>query len=159
MVEIVIKAIISKEEGRKLIKNTPLELFQKVSDYSRRKGENALKYYHYELVNNKFNVAVNTQLSILSLFNNECVFCHKPFTHYVIGKSTSNKNKFYCLYPIRFENNGEIIYYNIDHILPKSLGGANRLENYQLSCEDLNIKKGNRLSEEDKKYGVKSSKQ
>ena len=51
MVEIVIKAIISKEEGRKLIKNTPLELFQKVSDYSRRKGENALNYYHYLIMN------------------------------------------------------------------------------------------------------------
>ena len=50
-------------------------------------------------------------------------------------------------------------YTECHHILPKSLGGANRLENYQLSCENMNSKKGNILSEEDKKYGIKINKQ
>lgn len=161
MVDIVVKAIISKEQGRKFIKNTPIDLFQKISDYSRRKGKDILKYAHYELINDKFNTIVNTQLSILSLFNDVCVFCNKPFTHYIVGKPIGGiyKHKYYYLYPIRFENNGDIVYYNIDHILPKSLGGANRLENYQLSCENMNSKKGDILSEEDKKYGIKINKQ
>lgn len=72
MVDIVVKAIISKEQGRKFIKNTPIDLFQKISDYSRRKGKDILKYAHYELINDKFNTIVNTQLSILSLFNDVC---------------------------------------------------------------------------------------
>lgn len=158
MAEVIVRAIISKEQGRNLIKKTPIDLFQKIADYSRRSGEKATKYYHYETVCSKYNTVTNTQLAILSLFNDYCAFCGKPFTHYVIGKPGYGI-KHCILYPVRFEENGEIVYYNIDHILPKSLGGANRLENYQLTCEDLNGQKGNSLSEHDKKYGVKSNRE
>lgn len=151
---LVIVGMITKEQGRQLIKKTPIELFQKICDFSKRAGSKNSKFYHIERLYDKYDVVTNSLLEILSLFNDECVFCHKVFTHYVIGMSTSGSAKRYQLYPVRLETNGEIIYYNIDHIMPQSLGGANRLENYQLSCEDLNRKKGNILSDEDKKYGV-----
>lgn len=158
MVDILVKAIITKEEGRKLIKKTPLDKFQKISDYSKRTGKLNSKYIHKELVCGKYEVVTNSQLSILTLFNDICAFCGKPFTHYIIGKTFRSGNSYCNLYPVRFESDGEIIYYNIDHIIPKSLGGANRLDNYQLSCEDLNLKKGNELTEDDKKYGCMSTK-
>ena len=36
---------------------------------------------------------------------------------------------------------------NIDHILPKSKGGKDIIENYQLMCEECNSKKGSTLEE------------
>ena len=36
---------------------------------------------------------------------------------------------------------------NIDHIYPKSKGGKNTVENYQLMCEECNSKKGSTLEE------------
>mgnify|MGYP006369241361 FL=1 len=153
MADIIIRAVISKEKGRELIKSTPIDLFQKMAENSRRKGE-CSKYYNYIPYSLKYSVVTNTQLAILSLFNDDCYFCGKPFTHYIIGKPAYGI-KYCCLYPCRFDENGEIVYYNIDHIYPKSMGGADRLENYRLTCENLNCARGTKLSDEDKKYGVK----
>ncbi|MCE2412804.1 HNH endonuclease [Candidatus Poribacteria bacterium] len=36
----------------------------------------------------------------------------------------------------------------IDHIIPKSRGGANRLQNLALSCKECNLGKGNKLPHE-----------
>ena len=36
---------------------------------------------------------------------------------------------------------------NIDHILPKSRGGKDNVDNYQLMCEECNSRKGNTLEE------------
>lgn len=155
MADIIIKAIISKEKGREYIKSTPLELFQKMAENNRRKTDCA-KYYHYVSPNTKYSIVTNTQLAILTLFNDKCYFCGEPFTHYIIGKPAYGM-KYCCLYPCRFSEDGEVIYYNIDHIYPKSLGGVDRLENYRLACETLNCKRANAMSEEDKIYGVKKN--
>ena len=40
-----------------------------------------------------------------------------------------------------------------DHIIPKSLGGTNSIENYITMCEICNVNKGNSCSEEDIKNG------
>lgn len=40
---------------------------------------------------------------------------------------------------------GSRILMNIDHILPKSKGGANELDNYQPMCQPCNTKKGDTL--------------
>ena len=37
---------------------------------------------------------------------------------------------------------GERVLMNIDHIIPRSKGGANRLDNYQPMCEPCNTEKG-----------------
>lgn len=153
--QLIIVGILTKEQGRQIIKKTPIELFQKICDFGKRYGSKSRKFYHLEKVFDKYDVITNSQLEILSLFNDECVFCHKEFTHYIIGMDPNGLALNYQLYPVRIESDGQIIYYNIDHILPQSLGGADRLENYQLSCEEMNRKKGNILSAEDEKYGVR----
>jgi 5-methylcytosine-specific restriction endonuclease McrA len=49
-----------------------------------------------------------------------CEICKKPF-----GKTNKNKT--------------------VDHILPKSKGGGNALENLQLAHRGCNIRKGNKI--------------
>lgn len=43
-----------------------------------------------------------------------------------------------CWKPLRF--------INIDHIIPKSLGGSNEMDNYQIMCADCNLVKHNKES-------------
>jgi len=40
---------------------------------------------------------------------------------------------------------GEEILFTKDHIIPKSKGGKNRLDNYQTMCVKCNLEKGNKL--------------
>lgn len=44
--------------------------------------------------------------------------------------------------------NGGDVLFTKDHILPKSQGGANRLDNYQIMCQPCNGQKGNSNSQD-----------
>lgn len=44
---------------------------------------------------------------------------------------------------------GQLILMNRDHIIPKSLGGTDALENLRPACEVCNSARGNRLTQED----------
>lgn len=44
--------------------------------------------------------------------------------------------------------NGKVVMMTKDHIIPKSKGGANHIDNYQPLCETCNKRKGNRYEEE-----------
>lgn len=45
------------------------------------------------------------------------------------------------------DENGEEVLMTKDHIIPRSLGGKNSVDNYQTMCTRCNMKKGNRLEE------------
>jgi hypothetical protein len=45
--------------------------------------------------------------------------------------------------------NNNIVMMNRDHIIPRSLGGANVIENLRVACEACNSKRGNALDEND----------
>lgn len=47
---------------------------------------------------------------------------------------------------------GKAILMTKDHILPKSMGGLNTLNNYQTMCQPCNGSKGSKLSPEDEAY-------
>jgi hypothetical protein len=60
----------------------------------------------------------------------------KYFAKTVTSKDTAHLN----LYGIK---DGEPVLITKDHIIPKSKGGKNNIENYQTMCLHRNIKKGN----------------
>jgi 5-methylcytosine-specific restriction endonuclease McrA len=70
------------------------------------------------------------------------------FFYFVLEKSDSNENNIYHfnLYTIDKKTNKEI-YFNIDHIKPRSKGGKNEMINLQLTCENCNTEKGNKFDE------------
>lgn len=41
--------------------------------------------------------------------------------------------------------NGEEVLFTKDHIIPKSMGGANHVSNYQTMCKKCNEEKGNKM--------------
>lgn len=47
---------------------------------------------------------------------------------------------------------GVLVMMNRDHIIPRSLGGLNVLENLRVSCEDCNSERANRITKDDKTF-------
>lgn len=71
----------------------------------------------------------------------KCVACGIQGDHFVLEKNINDKSYHLNLYATG-ENNSEILMTK-DHIVPKSKGGLNRLENYQVMCTRCNLDKGN----------------
>ena len=65
---------------------------------------------------------------------NFCKQCNKIPEYFALGKDNSNRwhLDLYGVY------NNDIYMFTIDHIYPKSKGGENKLENYQLLCKPCN---------------------
>lgn len=55
-------------------------------------------------------------------------------------RQTSSKRAHFNLYGIT--RSGRVVMLTKDHIVPKSKGGANTLDNYQTMCDDCNNRKG-----------------
>lgn len=58
------------------------------------------------------------------------------------AKERAGNVKRYHLNLYGIDENGEEVLFTKDHIIPKSKGGSNRLDNYQTMCERCNVKKG-----------------
>ena len=71
-----------------------------------------------------------------------CDLCGLEATYLVLEKSKSIETDIFHfnLYTVDKKTNKEI-YFNIDHIKPRSKGGKNELSNMQLTCEVCNSKK------------------
>ena len=100
---------------------------------------------------NKINIKTSTRKNNLFVSNFDkwkgkckCEICKLEASYFVLEKShTSTYDKFHFnLYTIDKKTKQEI-YFNSDHIQPKSKGGVNRLENLQLTCERCNTLKSN----------------
>lgn len=156
MLEGFVAGIITKEEGRKLIMQTPIENFRKVAEYPRKSFINNrgnMRTMFYCIDYHSIKLCINSSLAILSLFNDRCDISGLEFTHYAIMKH-DNQQKCYTLVPIKFDLNGNIIDFNIDHIYPKSKGGSNCLMNYRLTTKMNNNVRGDKMTNDDMKYGI-----
>lgn len=144
--------------------SAPLEKFQYFSDKCFKKTKNEPQHY-VTIMNNSLQIAVLTQLTVLTLFNDTCVNCGKTFTHYIVVEKTDcarqpmyhNGKKVHQIIPCTIEKNakGEVQYilFTKDHIIPQSKFGANRLVNYQLMCQPCNLSKSSQTSDDEYKYG------
>lgn len=98
----------------------------------------------YAIING---VQVNLTSQRLILFekNNKCVDCGLVGTYLALEKTNEIDKSYHLnLYGIR---DGEEILMTKDHIFPKSLGGSNKLKNYQTMCCVCNMKKGDEYAE------------
>lgn len=81
------------------------------------------------------------RLRVFWLKGLKCVYCN--ITGNAIIKSRNNAGQIhYDLY--RYSKQGRLLM-TVDHILPKSLGGTNDIENLQPMCRKCNDRKGNTI--------------
>ncbi len=112
-----------------------------------KKNKNRNKYF---LVNN-YKIKTSTHKNNLFMINYDkwnnsckCDICGLEGKYFVLEKSDTNENDIFHfnLYTIDKTTKKEI-YFNIDHIKPRSKGGKNEMINLQLTCENCNSSKGN----------------
>lgn len=81
--------------------------------------------------------------------NNACVCCGKTITDVILVPHPqipqSHKLKFVHVDGVT----GEIVEFTVDHILPKSMGGAYNMHNLQTMCSDCNCAKSDDMSEDE----------
>lgn len=71
----------------------------------------------------------------------KCVSCGIEGRFFAKERTHDIDTYHFNLYAI--DENGEEVLMTKDHIIPKSLGGKNKLSNYQTMCFRCNIEKGN----------------
>ncbi len=81
----------------------------------------------------------------------DCVCCGAKGAYFRKEKTKGPSSSYYCnwhlnLYAIN--EYGEEVLMTKDHILAKSLGGENEIDNYQPMCQNCNSKKGDKTLEE-----------
>lgn len=73
----------------------------------------------------------------------KCAMCGIKGKFFALEKMDSDINYHFNLYALN--PNGEEVMLTKDHIIPRSLGGKNSIDNYQTLCEICNGKKSNKL--------------
>lgn len=118
-----------------------------------KKHKNKRKYFYINNVKIKTSTSKNNiVVKNYEKWNNKCKcdICGIEATYFVLEKADNidveNNLHHFNLYTIDKDSKIEI-YFNLDHIKPKSKGGNNELENLQLTCENCNTKKGNMYEE------------
>jgi len=83
----------------------------------------------------------------LFLKNRKCCSCGLKATHFALEQiiPAQQGDKFHI--NMYGEKDGEEILFTKDHILPKSKGGENHIDNYQTMCCPCNLAKGNQIIE------------
>lgn len=72
-----------------------------------------------------------------------CVKCGLVGTFFAKEKSPAENVYHFNLYGL--DKDGKEVMFTKDHILPKSKGGLDKLDNYQVMCEVCNREKGNKI--------------
>jgi len=87
-----------------------------------------------------------------------CVGCGLVGTIMSADTFTSNSDRQGVHFNLYGEKNGKSRLMTKDHIMPKSKGGPNDLNNLQTMCDQCNNTKGDTLSTDEKKYIVAPNK-
>lgn len=75
----------------------------------------------------------------------KCVCCGIEGKYFAKEKVSCDKSYHLNLYAI--DENGKEVLMTKDHILPKSKGGQDHIDNYQTMCVNCNVAKGNNLED------------
>lgn len=86
----------------------------------------------------------SSRLRLFALKGTKCVTCGLVGSFFVKEKCNNDYSYHLNLYAI--DANGKEVLMTKDHILPRSLGGKNHIDNYQTMCTICNNAKGNSLT-------------
>ena len=90
-------------------------------------------------------ISVNTYSVRLRTFKKSivCVWCGVKATHFWVERCHNGNTKKFHLNMYSIKSNGKEVLMTRDHIIPKSKGGSNSLDNMQTMCVECNQRKGN----------------
>jgi hypothetical protein len=86
-----------------------------------------------------------TRLKMFAMGQTKCVGCGLQGDHFHIERHKNDKVMPFSINLYGWKDGREVML-TWDHILPKSLGGSNRIENAQCMCKHCNERKSNKLS-------------
>ena len=87
--------------------------------------------------------------------NNKCVRCGIEGAYFALEKSHGSKQDWHHFNLYALNENGDEVMMTKDHILPKSKGGKDHMENMQTMCAICNSAKGNEMTNEEReKVGI-----
>ena len=126
----------NKKDYIRLI-SLPVETFiPLIQDHSNRipfeiNGE----IHHVKMNSQRYHTFKNT--------GTNCVKCGLKGKFFALEKSPYDKHPYYHFNLYGFDENDNEILFTKDHIIPKSLGGKDHIDNYQTMCSICNGTKGN----------------
>lgn len=95
--------------------------------------------YEFEVNGLVYNVKMNSDRYLLFQKNRNCVVCGLEGTKMMLDINPGDNLPHFNLYG---EENGRLVLMTKDHIVPKSKGGKNELDNYATCCSVCNNLKG-----------------
>lgn len=122
-------------------KNCVIDIF-KTQNFNKLKHDDGT-YWH-----NQVQIRMSDTSDVVIRDNYTCIGCNMKAEYIVIAKNIHSNNptqKYIPFYYIIDRTTGELKKLTKDHIIPRSLGGSNRMSNYQCMCEVCNNKKSNVL--------------
>lgn len=88
----------------------------------------------------------STRIRMIASGQTSCVSCGIKGNHFYIERHENDSISKYSLNLYAIDQYGQEQMLTWDHVIPKSLGGSNLLQNAQCMCEKCNRAKGNQLS-------------
>lgn len=82
-----------------------------------------------------------------------CVYCGLEATHFALQYNPSDENRkehraHFNLYAVDEANDGVWVLLTKDHVIPKSQGGKDHLNNMKTACRRCNARKADKMPEE-----------
>lgn len=124
--------------------------YVRVANFSFDEGMYIIKHIKQENLHGvKVEGITDPQSTKIQMFGNgqtTCVSCGIKGNHFYIERHENDTISKYSLNLYAIDEHGMEQMLTWDHIIPKSLGGSNLLDNAQCMCEKCNRAKGNYLS-------------
>lgn len=133
----VLERLTTRVERELKSRNCVVDIF-KVKNLEKLKDDNG-KYSH-----NNIPIILTETTEVSMRDNYTCVECKMTASYVVLTKNNRSNTpnaKYIPFYYIIDSEKNELRKLTKDHIIPKALGGANRMTNYQCMCEVCNTKK------------------
>jgi len=103
---------------------------------------NEIKNCEGDLIISGFKMNKNSQRYKLFIRDEQkCIVCGAKASFWALQRTGNAKIPHLNLWG--FDKYGNTLLFTKDHIIPKSLGGENKMDNYQIMCDVCNRKKGN----------------
>lgn len=110
--------------------------------------KNGTKYYKYDKIQIADNIAVKMNSQRYQVFferGTDCASCGLKGSYFWLEQNKNQNGVAYHFNLYGIDDDGNEVMLTKDHIIPKSKGGKNHIDNYKTMCEKCNMKKADKI--------------